>query len=496
MSFPMNKGHIQTFKTENYVPWLIFMVTFALRFYFIPLRDISLDEPFTIFHAQESIGKILKLPSMNEPNPPLFMLLLHFWIKVFGIGQYGARSLSLIFNALNAVFIYLLAKKLSNIRGGLIAAGMFMVSIHQFYFGTEARTYSLLLCATSSAMYYLFSLLIEPSKRKFTAGLILSNLVLVYSHYFGWFTVFMELVTVLICFRNSAALKRTLVVLAITGLAYLPMMKIVIKQFFISKNQTWLRPPSNNEYWNQLVFFMNDRYTIFTACLLLAAGIFYYLFSTRQKKFPVYIYLLFLFWFLPYTIMFLVSGRVPMFENRYVIFNSLGLFVFTATGLAWLFERGKLLILITGIILLSVMSSGLPIHSKEFGYREVQKAVLHLKAIRKKESIILIHPHWTHLGFAYYYNMDMFRNVSKYDSLLKADSVFPVWDITDAREKIKTNGRGQILYYQDGSIGNDPANTIFHYLDSIAVRTDSVFFPQTFYISAFELKTDSIIRNN
>ncbi len=485
-------GHKRSLNIETYLPWLIFAVTFAWRFYYIPLRDISLDEPFTIFHAQESIGRILKLPSMNEPNPPLFMLLMHIWVKLFGIGQYSVRSLPLVFNALNAVFIYLLGKKLSNTWGGLIAAGMFIISIYQFFFGTEARTYSLLLCATASAMYYLFSLQINSSKRIYFVGLIISNLVLIYSHYFGWFVVFMEFVTALICFRNTNALKKIFLVIVLTALSYLPMMKVVIKQFFISKDHTWVRPPSNYEYWNQLVFFMNGRNAIYTALILFGIGIVFYLIMTRQKKFPLYIVLLFVFWFMPYTIMFVVSEQVPMFENRHVTSNPAGLYLFTGTFLGYLFERLKLMIPLSGIVLIGVMSTGLHINSKDFGYREVQKAVSHLKSMEKEGSMILIHPHWTDLGFIYYFDKDIFMNVPKYDSLLQANKVYPVWGIKDAKERIKSHGSGQVLYYQDGSQANDPDNTIFHYLDSIAVRTDSVFFPQTFYISAFELKNDTV----
>ena len=483
----------KSFNPEIYLPWLIFAVTFLWRFYYIPLRDISLDEPFTIFHAQESIKDILALPTRNEPNPPLFMALMHFWIKIFGIGSYSVRSLPLFFNALNAVFIYLLGKKILNTWGGLIASGMFIISIYQFFFGTEARTYSLQLCATASAMYFLFSMLMEPSKRRYKIGLFVSNLVLIYSHYFGWFVVFMEFITVMICFRNTKTLKKTLLVLLLTAISYLPMLKIVINQFFISKDHTWVRPPSNYEFWNQLVFFMNGRNAIYTAFILFGAGIIFYLLMTRKKKFPLYILLLFVFWFTPYSIMFLVSGKVPMFENRYVMYNSVGLYLFTGTFLAWLFERWKPAAIFAGTVLIGVMATGLQINSKEFGYREVNKTVNYLKGKEKEGAIILIHPRWTDLGFVYYYDKGIFRNVPKYDSLLQANSIFPVWGIKDAKERIKAHGTGQVIYYQDGSQANDPDNTIFRYLDSIAVRTDSIFFPQTFYVSTFELKTDSVI---
>ncbi len=54
------------------------LIALISKILFIGARDICLDEPFTIFHAQNNVLDILKLPAQNEPNPPMFMLLLHF----------------------------------------------------------------------------------------------------------------------------------------------------------------------------------------------------------------------------------------------------------------------------------------------------------------------------------------------------------------------------------------------------------------------------------
>ncbi len=482
----------RSFKIEAFLPWLIFAVAFAWRSSFISIRDISLDEPFTIFHAQKSIREILKMTLTTDSTPPFFMILLHFWIKLFGIGQFAVRSLPLIFNSLTPVFIYLLGKKLSNTWGGLISAFMFIISYYQFYFGTEARAYPLLWCATASSMYYLFSVLKDPVKRIYWIGLLISNIVVVYSHYFGWFVIFMEFVVAIICFKNRTAFKRIILNLILSSIAFAPMIRIFIYTFLTSKDHTWVRPPSNYEYWNQLIYLLNGHTAILTFGILFASGIIVYLIFKKSRKLTSYTLLLFVFWFVPYNIMFFVSSKVPMFVDRYILFNSIGLYLFTGTFLALLFEKPGFLAPIAGIILIYAMSTGIHFNSNEYGFREVRQAVNYLKKTEKGNSAILIHPRWTDLGFMYYYNKEIFSNVDKYDSLLDANKIYPVWGIKDARERIKNHGSGQMLYYQDGSQATDPDNTIFHYLDSIAVRIDSVYFPQSFYISAFDLKKDSV----
>ena len=103
-----------------------------------------------------------------------------------------------------------------------------------------------------------------------------------------------------------------------------------------------------------------------------------------------------------------------------------------------------------------------------------------------KESIVLIHPHWAHLGFTYYYDRSIFNNVANFDSLLEVNNVFPVWNINMAKEYLNNNPNKRVVYYQDGSLFTDESNGIFKYLDKNYERTDSVFYPQCFYVSTFE----------
>lgn len=68
-----------------------FLFTHTPLLYFI--QSFWRDEAFSVILAQYSPIEIIARSSME---PPVFYLLLHFWIKLFGTSEIAARSLSLV----------------------------------------------------------------------------------------------------------------------------------------------------------------------------------------------------------------------------------------------------------------------------------------------------------------------------------------------------------------------------------------------------------------
>lgn len=466
-----------------YIPALLFIVAFCSKLFFINSRDICLDEPFTIFHAQFSVWDILRLPSQNEPNPPFFMLLLHFWIKLFGISPISVRILPLLFNAFTVVFIYLTGKKFFNLWAGILASSIFIFSTYHFYFGLETRTYSLLSMATAASLFYFLSLIKNPVNKKILAILLIANLILIYSHYFGWFIVLVQFLTSFLYFNNKPIFKSLFLVIVLTGILFLPMTPIFIKQFFLSSKGTWVQPPPHSEYMNQLWLFLNSKLVFNITVIILLAGIIYAILTNGLKKINKEIIIIFLWWFIPFTIMFFVSFKVPMFINRYILFNTIALYLFIAIIINYLYTQK--LTYVVGVLFIVVFLTQLQINSKDFYYREVKNLANKAKSETTDNSVILIYPYWSDLGFMYYFERDIFENYKKYDSLLLSRNIHHVWNIEGAKEKIKMFQNKRIIYVQDGQLGD---YKIYDYLDSAFLKTDSLFYPQCFHIAVFEAK--------
>ena len=71
-----------------------------LLFNFTPLKLVAefiwRDEAFSYFMARENLMNIV-LTTARDNNPPLYYILLHFWMKIFGSTEIALRSLSVIF---------------------------------------------------------------------------------------------------------------------------------------------------------------------------------------------------------------------------------------------------------------------------------------------------------------------------------------------------------------------------------------------------------------
>ncbi|HCT30799.1 MAG TPA: hypothetical protein DIW31_08700 [Bacteroidales bacterium] len=473
------------------IPIILFIIAFVWKLAYIETRDICLDEPFTIFHAQHSVWDIIKLTAQNEPNPPLFMLLLHFWIKFFGIDPISVRFLPLLFNAFTVVFIYQIGRKFFSLFTGIFAAGLFIFSTYHFYFGLETRTYSLLSLATSSSLFYFLSLTKDQNNRRVLIALIISNFVLIYSHFFGWFVVVIQLIISLSYLKDRLLFKRIIIALAITGATFLPMAMVFVKQFLVSSKGTWVQSPSNSEYLNQVFEFLNSKRVFALVFLFVFAGIIYKIYSKNKQPIKKELLIVLSWWLIPYTIMFLVSSKIPMFINRYILFNTIGFYLFISILMGFLFKKIPLYLI--GLSILTLMFHDLKINSKEFYYREVKNASAYIDKFKTDSSIVIIYPHWADLGLVYYQNRKVFKDVYHFDSLCKSEQIFPVWNVDFAKEAIKNNPNKRVLFYQDGS---PEYAAITEYLDSTYTKINAAFYPQCFQVSVYEpIVKDSLNQN-
>ena len=470
---------LQKFKAY-YIPWILFLIDLLSKWFFINDRDICLDEPFTLFHAQSGFWEILKLPTQNEPNPPLFMVLLHFWMKLFGLSANAIRVLPLLFNALTVVYLYKIGEKISSTKIGVFSALIFILSTYHFYFALETRTYSLLVLATATSLYYFISILSSDSKRM-VIGLIVSNLLLVYSHYFGIFVLFVQFVSSFLYLRDKEILKKIYLALGCTLVGFLPMLTIIIKQFLISSKGTWVLPPENSEYMNQLQLFFNSKIIFNMIIWFICIGAGYYIVRKRSFKITKETGVVFLWWFLPFTSMFFISKTIPMFVNRYILFNTIGLYVFVGILLHTFYKKWMYYAL-SGIVVVALFIQ-LEINAKDFYYREVKNAVNQVKKFENPNSAILVYPHWADLGFMYYYNLQVFQTVPQYESLLNQKHIYNVWDKNGVISKMEELKTKRVLVYQDGYSDD---NSIFKLLDSTHIRLDSTFYPQCFYVGVYE----------
>jgi mannosyltransferase len=149
---------------EELAPWLVIVITVIggwLRLFLLDDKGLWLDETFSIWMANHSVPEMLQWIVRIDQHPPLYYLLLHYWIALNGDTPYYVRQLSALFGAGTIPIIYLIGKRISGAVTGLAAAVFLAFSLFNIYFAQETRMYTLLTFNAAVAIYALVRLLTD-----------------------------------------------------------------------------------------------------------------------------------------------------------------------------------------------------------------------------------------------------------------------------------------------------------------------------------------------
>lgn len=288
------------------------------------------DEAFSALLALNPPLKIIKLVA-NDFGPPLFYLILHYWIKLFGISETSLRLLPFIFHLLNIFFVYLLgnyvASKLNIHRRSFAAAASLLTAVNPLllYYGFEVRGYSLLAALSTASIYFFL--------RKRKLGYIVSSTLALYTHYYFVFLIFAQIVYLI----RTRELSQNLYI-AIPWLLFFPWLPAAAEQLTASA-ESWYYPVNLRQWQASLGgLFLNFsgapvwfwRFAKLATLLLLLLA--FYI-SVKYKDRIVDFILL---WsLLPSISILFISIFRPVWVNRYLIFSAAGLtliialFIFT-----------------------------------------------------------------------------------------------------------------------------------------------------------------------
>lgn len=132
-----NGWNIELQKRYNII-MLNFLITHSPLFYLT--QSLWRDEAYSVLFAQRSISFIL---TNSIPEPPIYYLILHIWIKLFGTSEIAIRSLSLVGFLLTTTIVVLWAEKLfkKKIFQWFLPL-FFFFNPMLLYYAFEARAYS------------------------------------------------------------------------------------------------------------------------------------------------------------------------------------------------------------------------------------------------------------------------------------------------------------------------------------------------------------------
>ena len=184
------------------------------------------DEIFGVHAARHTWGGMLGFAAADLIHPPLFYALLKLWIGLGGESLWWLRLLPALLCVASVAPLVLLCRELrlgaweTNLALALAAANGYLIKYAQ-----EVRMYSLLLLLTLCSLWLLARFLNAADARPPRTTLVAlaaCNLLLVYTHYYGWLVVASEAALLLLLRTKRTRLTGFLLTVALAAVAYLP----------------------------------------------------------------------------------------------------------------------------------------------------------------------------------------------------------------------------------------------------------------------------------
>ncbi len=194
----------------------------VLRFVGIGTQGFWFDEGNTALLVHFSLGKMIGLIPHSESTPPLYYCLAWLWVRIFGFGEVGLRSLSAVAGIATVPVAYAAASKLISSRAGLLAAALTACNPLLIWYSQEARSYSLLVLLTSVALLAFAHARAAPSARTLGAWVLASALALA-THYYAVLAIVPQALWLLVTHRRVQSVRLAVAAVGVCGLALIPL---------------------------------------------------------------------------------------------------------------------------------------------------------------------------------------------------------------------------------------------------------------------------------
>jgi 4-amino-4-deoxy-L-arabinose transferase-like glycosyltransferase len=198
----------------------LFVVMIVLRF--LTRSPLWLDEAQTVTIAHRSIPHLFSA-LREDGSPPLYYLLLHYWMSAFGTSSFAIRALSGIFAVAAIPVMALVARRYRLIGSSPWPAVLLLVtSPFAVRYATEARMYSLLVLLVLLAMLAYERLWTVGGVWPFVWSALVTSALLL-THYWSMFLLaVVGGIALVLTIRGDRRARRVLIAMAVGALAFIP----------------------------------------------------------------------------------------------------------------------------------------------------------------------------------------------------------------------------------------------------------------------------------
>jgi uncharacterized membrane protein len=152
---------------------------------FVQRSPLWLDEALSVNIARLPVGDLLEA-LRHDGHPPLYYLLLHYWMQVVGEGDAAVRALSGIFAVASLPLAWVAGRRLAGPGGARWALVVAALSPYCVRYATETRMYSLVMLLVLGGYLLLVDALDRPAWPRL-GGLALISGLLLLTHYWAFY---------------------------------------------------------------------------------------------------------------------------------------------------------------------------------------------------------------------------------------------------------------------------------------------------------------------
>lgn len=208
---------------------VVVTVAIGLVLRFWTTSQLWLDEALTVNVAGLPLHR---LPDAlrHDGAPPLYYVLLHFWMLAFGTGNLAVRSLSGVMSVVSLPLAWLAGRRLGGRSVAWVTLLLVASSPFAIRYATENRMYSLVVLLTLLGYLALTSVMRRPRPANMIGLAIVTGLLL-YAHYWSiYLVVVVGAYLVWISFRGSSNARWALLAVAAGCLTFAPWLPIFVFQ--------------------------------------------------------------------------------------------------------------------------------------------------------------------------------------------------------------------------------------------------------------------------
>jgi 4-amino-4-deoxy-L-arabinose transferase-like glycosyltransferase len=410
---------------------LILIISFFIRAYGIQSENVWSDEAFTIFHAHQSVLHNIEW-SLSASYFPLYHAILSSWEKIFGLGEFSVRFLSLIFGVLSIYLVFKIGTFMFNKKVGIYSAIILALSSYNVFYSQEARVYTLFVLLSLCSIYF-YLRFIQSRKKTHMVYYILFTFLMLNTHSPAIFILIAQNMHYLLFVRRD--FKKWILMQSALFIFFLPLLLITLST--ISEISGFVAATKPNIVTLLRTFYMFSAGQTFRIealvigsfisigfFLLLLPILFQTIKDIKNKGKVVFLLL----WLTVPILLTIIQSYVFhffYFEN-YVITSSIALYILIALSITR-FNNKVQMIIMTSIVILSLMTLYIDFETNNKG--RWKDTADYIKANKNDDAAVVIHIPNALYSFAYYFDSGCFKS----SNLTRCMSMQNIYGVKNAK---------------------------------------------------------------